>query len=98
MCPLQLIKDPWIRARLPIKSDHQIKKDMISLIKRYRMLKKNRKRSNAKDLKNRNEFVTEINKVFYIGVNDLESVVKNDKDRTEEMKKHDLAFHYDQER
>jgi len=66
LCPLALIKDPWIKSKFPIKSDTQIQGDMLIMINKYKLLVKSKRRNTAKEVETRRKFVEELNKVFYI--------------------------------
>lgn len=97
-CIFSALKQTWRNAGYDILCDKDIKKKLKELDTKYVGLLKNRRRSNSKDVSNQMAFLSDAQKLFDIGVPDLEKRIKDDKNRTEQMKREDLEFLNDQER
>ena len=78
-------------------SDKNIIKSLMKMDKKYSDLSRNKYRGTARDKVNQGEFISFLNKLFWIGSTDLKNQIRKDKKRSDKDKHDDLPFLEDQE-
>ena len=97
-CLVAEVEILWRKAGFPTVSGSAVRERILKLVNEQKLLKKSVRLAKKKDAKEEKiqKFEKDNNKLFDIGVKNLEELVKNDRLRSQEKKDSDIEFLNDQ--